>query len=694
MIKTPLLRPSYLNAVFFALRTTIASLVALAIAFWMELGQPQWAAMTVWIVAQNSRGMSLSKGRWRIIGTFAGMISGVALVSMAPQAPWMFFVLLALWLGFCSGAATMTQNFRGYAWVLAGYTGAIIALSAVNQPDHVFNIAVERGTYILLGVVCEMVAGMVCVPGAARQARQELQDRLSEVLSQSAVALSAVMRGDKEGVDQLCTQLGALQVFNDQLEFIRIDTHNEGRDVDRAYVTLGGVAVLLSRGLGLRSRMASVGALASVLKQDLMDLADELMHLSTLLAVESKAQEALERAEILLAHCRDKIAIYLPKNDQIAIQEGVVLTGVEVMLEDLCEVLTSHYAGVRRINMPEHHRLHRRSDKYLALLNAVRTMAAILVGALVWEVTAWDEGPLFVTFISLICARFSTFDNTVMVSRHFFYGALWAVIAGIVPVFIVMPLTSSYVVLSMTLGVLMFIGGLALRYPPTAVMAASYANFFPWVLGLDNQGRMNELNWFNISLVLLLALWCGVLVFRTVLPFTVRHAWRLLRRQLLDGVRRIGSHAEEIRQYDWVDDTTQRMEQVFRFAGKLSQDQINYMIFGTLSVMTVGRNMLMLRKLIQSGRLPEGTIHEAEELLYGLTRFNVEEQEDARAAAVEFHAEQDALSRLFWQTSDLTLRRDLALAMGSLRIMRFELPTGQAFLNEPIMFSGRREGLG
>lgn len=692
--KEPLLRPSYLSASLFSLRTTIASLVALAIAFGMELGQPQWAAMTVWIVAQDSRGMSLSKGRWRIVGTLLGMVSAIALVSFSPQAPLLFFLLLALWLGVCAGIATMTQNFRGYALVLAGYTCAIIAMSAINQPDRVFDIAVARGTYILLGVVCEMLAGMVFVPSAARKARQELQERMMALLSRSTSALSAVMRGEKEAVDQLCTQLGALQAFNDQLEFIRIDTHNEGRDVDRAYVTLGGVAVVLSRGLGLRSRMASAGRLAEVLKTDLVQLSYEMDALAQLLRTESKAGEALERAEILLAHCRDKLALHLPRNDEPAIQEGVVLTGVEVMLQDLCEVLTSHFAGVRRIGMPDHHRLHRHTDKRLALFNSVRTMAAILIGAFVWEVTAWPHGSLFVTFVALVCTRFSTFDNTVMVSRHFFYGAVAAVLAGIVPVFIVMPLTSSYAVLAVTLGVFMFLGGLALRYPPTVVMAASYANFFPWGLGLDNQGRFSEFEWINVSVALLLGLWCGVLVFRTVLPFSVRHAWGLLRGQLIEGVRRVGSHAEDMRQYDWVDDTTQRMEQVFRFAGRMPKEHVNRMIRGTLSVVTVGRNLLMLRQLVRAGRLPEDAIREGEELLHGLTRLDIQEQEYALAEAAEFHAEQDALSRLFWQTSDLSLRRDIVLAMGSLRIMRFELPAGQAFLNQPLILSGKTEGLG
>ncbi|MXV44050.1 FUSC family protein [Saccharibacter sp. 17.LH.SD] len=687
--------PSFTRAAFFSLRTTIASLVALAIAFWMELGEPQWAAMTVWIVAQNSRGMSLSKGRWRVVGTLAGMVAAIVLIAAFPQSTWLFFPALALWLGLCAGLASMTQNFRGYALVLAGYTGAIIAISAAEQPDNIFYIAVARGTYILLGVVCEMVAGMIFVPGAARKAREDLQKKLSHTMSSSALALGAIMRGEPEAVDRLCTQLGSLQSFNDQLEFIRIDMHDEGRDVNRAYVTLGGVAVVLSRGLGLRSRMASVGVLASALREDLTHFADGITELASLLSVEAKAAaQALEKGEELLKFCRQKMAVYLPRNDQTAIQEGIVLTGVEVLLEDMCAVLSSHLAGVQRIGMPEHHRLHRRADIKMAFLNAIRTMAAILFGAFIWEITAWPHGTLYVIFIALVCARFSTFDNSVLISRHFFYGAVWAVIAGIVPVFVVMPITSSYTVLSLVLGTLMFLGGVALRYPPTAVMAASYVNFLPWVLGLDNQGRVSELEWFNVCLALLLALWSGVLVFQIVLPFSLRHAWDLLRRQLLAGLRHIGERKESMRQYDWVDDTTQRMEQAFRFAGQLPKEQVDRMIHGTLSVVTVGRNLLMLRKLTQDGRLPREAVSEGEELIEALTRPGAGEHHFSPEASMEFRAEQDSLGQLFLKTKDLAVRRDLALAMGALRIMRFELPIGQAFLNEPLILSGKTEGLG
>lgn len=106
-------------ALAFALRNTIAATAALWIAFWMELSEPQWAAMTVWIVASGTRGESLSKGRWRMAGTLLGILAAFALVASFPQQPWLFLPALALWAGFCAACGTLAQNFRSYAFVLA-----------------------------------------------------------------------------------------------------------------------------------------------------------------------------------------------------------------------------------------------------------------------------------------------------------------------------------------------------------------------------------------------------------------------------------------------------------------------------------------------------------------------------------------------------------------------------------------------
>jgi hypothetical protein len=120
--------------------------------------------MTVWIVAQGSRGMSLSKSRYRLAGTFAGAAVAVALIAVFAQTPELLFLALAAWVGFCTATSTALRNFRSYGAVLAGYTAAIISVAASANPSGIFDIAVARVTCISLGVITEAAFNGVFAP--------------------------------------------------------------------------------------------------------------------------------------------------------------------------------------------------------------------------------------------------------------------------------------------------------------------------------------------------------------------------------------------------------------------------------------------------------------------------------------------------------------------------------------------------
>ncbi|OAG78747.1 fusaric acid resistance protein FusB [Acetobacter malorum] len=83
----------------YALRTTISALIALGIALWWELGSPQWAALTVWMVAQGTRGKSIAKARWHMFGMVVGTICAIVLVACMPQAPLLYLLCLAGGIG-------------------------------------------------------------------------------------------------------------------------------------------------------------------------------------------------------------------------------------------------------------------------------------------------------------------------------------------------------------------------------------------------------------------------------------------------------------------------------------------------------------------------------------------------------------------------------------------------------------------
>ena len=94
----------------FALRSWISTMIALGVAFYLQLDQPYWAGMAVWMVAQPTPGMAISKAFYRIVGTLGGCVAGVILISFFAQTPELFILALGLWIGACTLASNLLEK--------------------------------------------------------------------------------------------------------------------------------------------------------------------------------------------------------------------------------------------------------------------------------------------------------------------------------------------------------------------------------------------------------------------------------------------------------------------------------------------------------------------------------------------------------------------------------------------------------
>src|SRR5262245_20244364 len=138
----------------FAVKTFAASLLALYIAFWAGLDDPRWAFLTAFVVSQPDSGLVLAKGFYRILGTIAGVLVVIALVFALAQYGELFVAALAAWICFCNFAARAVRNFASYGFQLAGYTVAIVGISAALNPGGAYPLLVARFTEVLLGITC------------------------------------------------------------------------------------------------------------------------------------------------------------------------------------------------------------------------------------------------------------------------------------------------------------------------------------------------------------------------------------------------------------------------------------------------------------------------------------------------------------------------------------------------------------
>ncbi|NHO53464.1 FUSC family protein [Acetobacter estunensis] len=667
-----------LAALGFSLRTTLASLLALAIAFWMELGQPQWAAMTAWIVAQGTRGESISKGYWRVIGTLAGITSAVALVAMTPQQPWLFFPLLATWVGLCTACGTLVHNFRSYAFVLTAYTCAIVAISAVDAQDQVFDIAVARGTYILLGVMCEMVVAMIFVPNVPERARKAIHEQLDRIIAQSVEAVRDILMGRSPPESDIHQILSMAIALNDRMEFSAIETGRGEPAVRNARGTLGQIARFTSRGVGMRSRLVATGHVPQGLSASLLNaVTDMLGRLPACLSDPASLIRLRQDVSALKLRCHADVertltiesALIVPQeNLSPVLRDRVILQGTGLLLDELAHLLACYVGDPVEAIVSAQSRLVRPPNWRATWANGVRSGLAVLVGAMIWEITAWPQGAMFDMFVAVVCARFASFSNTVLASRTFLYGAVWAVALSIVPVFLVMPITSDYPVLCLAISIPMVIGGLANRNPATAAMAASFVNFFPYMIGPENHGRIDEIQWLNTSLPLLCGLGFGVLIFRHVLPFSLSSflsAFVHSSKRMLNRISRSDMRVEEP---VWVGLLVENMEILIANGGRIAGQLMNDLLRGAFSLMTLGRNLMQARRMTADPDLPADARATMETMFATLARHPAA-MDDMRATVTH------ALSRL------MTLEREepdaarakITMIIGCLMIVATEL---------------------
>src|SRR6516162_1459071 len=84
---TRLIRSIGVRPIIFSVNCYIATILALFIAFSLDLKTPAWAMITVYLTSQPLSGALRAKAVYRVIGTFVGGAAMVAIVPNLVDAP-------------------------------------------------------------------------------------------------------------------------------------------------------------------------------------------------------------------------------------------------------------------------------------------------------------------------------------------------------------------------------------------------------------------------------------------------------------------------------------------------------------------------------------------------------------------------------------------------------------------------------
>ncbi len=455
-----------------AVRLALTSVVAVYLAMLLELDRPEWAGWTVLSVSLATRASSLQKSLWRAISTIAGCVVAVALTANFAQSTLAFDAAIALWLGLLTAPASMERGQRSYGFALMGYTVPIVTLGNVEQPDLVFQVAVDRCSTLLLGIACAHASAVLVAPGVG-EVSTGLAGRLDTAATACGEWLRVVQRSDNVPEPPVSQVLALDPAVGDA--FTEQPSLQTGRRAvnDAPIRLLHVLAVgLLQRRLGPRD-----GSEASAL-------------LGNHFAGVDRQLRCVRAASRLLRAGR---------------RAG------------------NRHTPVRPLSIDR--------DGRQAFNNALRTAVAVSLANGFWYLSDWPSGATAVTWTALASMLLAARPNPIVATRNFLVGAALAAVVGVVVRYSVLTTNGSFPLLAAVLMPVVMLAALG-RSDVRAVSGGGYGLVVLNVVGPTNVMQYQLAATLNGVVATLLGLGLAVIAFSALPPpaSASTRCWRARRR--------------------------------------------------------------------------------------------------------------------------------------------------------------------
>lgn len=146
-------RPKFL----IGLQVAFVAFAALVVAWLLKLDHPQWAAITVMLTLQPTRGQLIEKAVYRFLGTIIGSLFGAAAAWFAHGSLEIELVALVLWASAMVFIGTLQRSYRSYGTLLAGYSAIIVIVLSPFNPETVQDVALDRILTVFIGALAAVL---------------------------------------------------------------------------------------------------------------------------------------------------------------------------------------------------------------------------------------------------------------------------------------------------------------------------------------------------------------------------------------------------------------------------------------------------------------------------------------------------------------------------------------------------------
>lgn len=441
-------RPSKMDLIF-AAKTYIAAMLALFISFELDLLNPMWAIGTVLIVANPFSGMVSSKALYRLAGTFIGAVVAIILMPNLINTPWLFSIVVALWVGGCLYISLLDRTPRSYMLMLSGYTVAMIVFNSINNIDthNIFDVALARFLEIGIAVICSAVVSSVIFPmhiGPVIQQRvnknlHSIEDLLEKILQNeiNTQDYTQALAGMTRDMSEIHVMAVHLSYEKSELKGMTKPLQEMLHQLSVAVANLVAMSERLKQ-LNLHSTLFDLHL--SELKQSVLDflkntdaVSDE--YLKDLPAdFEQKFAIMFDHATpqqgIILNSLKMDIRHYIQNVRTVRFIWQLIQKGKKTIPESI-EPLTTKYPSLHR-------------DHGVAVRGGLAAVLSTFFTMAVWILTGWKAGYMMAQMGAVCACILTAIDNPVPTLKIFLWGSVAANVVVFIYAFGVFPNISQF----------------------------------------------------------------------------------------------------------------------------------------------------------------------------------------------------------------------------------------------------------
>ncbi len=574
----------------FSVKTFAAGMLAVYIAFRLDLTQPTWALLTTYIVSQPLAGAVIAKSAARVAGTLIGATMAVTLVSAFAEAREFFVAALALWVATCLYVSILLREApASYGAMLAGYSAAIVGYPAVLAPLAAFDIAVARCTEISLGILCATAVSRLVFPQASGGL---LRRTLRDSLAAAGAWAGDVLRGKADDAHALPDRR---RLLNDLMTIDQLRLHAV-LDTPEVRAADGTLRHLQARLFTLVSMLVSIHDRLRLLRREAPARAEALAPTMTELAEAIEAGRGDRALEARLDAALPGLDAM--RRDPARRLEHILVArlGDVTRLEgELRALAGAFFRGAPSRDHGAAPHLSRYRDHTQALVGGLVAGLSLVVTATFWIATGWSHGATAAFLVAVLCSMLATLDDPSAAGKVFLIDSVISVVVCAVYNYVIFPSIDGFAMMA---------ASMALFLVPIGCFIAD-RRFAPLVMplilntiaisNLQNVQGVDFAEFLNGAVSLMVGVGVAVVMLRVLRPigvdWTVQRQVRAIRRDL---ARLAGERAAEERTAF----ESRMFDRINALIARLGAEDVEHrtILLGSLAALRIGLNILALRR--------------------------------------------------------------------------------------------------